>query len=85
MSRQSHFSAKHYESEATGPFSFLNPTVRRKPLPEIKQAGLEKNCSQDTLQGNGAEEKKDDEISASDVQHKWTSRDNRKGELDTAP
>lgn len=84
MSCQEHFSRRHYEAQATGPVSFLNPTVRRKPLPSLSPTSSHKTGSQDTLHGVTDGEKvlsgkKDEEIAASDIHHKWTSRNNRKG------
>jgi hypothetical protein len=84
MSRQEraqHFASRHYEGLASGPLSFLNPTVRRRALPaadpdEIVSEDADKEGKD--LEKDAPEHR--DEISADDVHNEWRSRDNRKGE-----
>jgi hypothetical protein len=73
----------HYEGESSGPFSFLNPTTRRMPIPSQKE---DRSSSQEESLKDGdgeqnavKESKQKDEIRAEDVYRKWRSRDNRKG------
>lgn len=86
---ESHFSSRHYEGQSFGPFGFLNPTVRRSPLPlnrrqsqsSEEQPGKVKTgelvpAEGGTTTGNTNK----DEIRAEGVQQTWRSRDNRKGQ-----
>lgn len=85
-----HFSDRHYEGSASGPFSFLNPTTRRIPLTS-GQTNIRQQLSRDTSRNgespvekpaqDGAASKP--EIRAEDVHHKWRTRDNRKGSFKT--
>lgn len=89
MPRQEHFPARHYEGTASGPFSFLNPTERLRKVPVGRHSShVGSQNSQDTLRGDDATDvdaektgKTDhgDEMRAKGVEHKWRSRDNRKG------
>ena len=89
-----HFTGLHSAGEASGPFSFLNPTTRRSALPPFRKTHTSsQSSSQDTPQENGgmqlkkveeAEEAPKDEILAEDVHRKWRSRDNRKGKTPTS-
>jgi len=82
---QPHFTARHYEGEASGPFSFLNPTVRKRPLqlnkPNSSQEDLQRNVDGQSTENSGAK----GETRAEDVQEKWTSRNNRKGDFPIPP
>lgn len=77
-----HFPERHYDGSASGPFALLNPTVRRFPLAASKPDAQCSDSSQ--IKGADAETKADrlprDEVRAEDVERKWRSRDNRKGE-----
>lgn len=76
----------HYEGESYGPFSFLNPTVRKQRLPPAHAAPASSQ-EHELENGNGAVNgakkvpEKKDEIRAQDVYRKWRSRDNRKGKI----
>jgi hypothetical protein len=84
MNRLPHWSGHHDEGQAYGPFTFLNPTTRRLPLPFQKPV---RESSQEDLQvkENGARNAtphsngKNDDIRAEDVERLYRTRDNRKG------
>jgi hypothetical protein len=74
-----HFSARHYEGEASGPVSFLNPTTRRFAAPS-KSTSRPNNQPKENGDENGSSGSvPQDEERASSVEQKWRSRDNRKG------
>jgi hypothetical protein len=85
---RNHFSDRHYEGTTFGPFSFLNPTIRRSPIPlnlqhrSGSETGDEKTPDGESTGSsashiNAASPK--GEMRASVVDQKWRSRDNRKG------
>lgn len=82
---QSHFTGRrHYEGEASGPFSFLNPTVRKRPLQLNNSKSSQQNVEvgksgSDGQEGQSATSSREAETRADEVQEKWRSRDNRKG------
>lgn len=73
----------------SSPFSFLNPTISRRPFPfpdkqrEVEQSETKVGGSEDGIlkPGESALSGETDEIKADDVEQKWRSRDNRKGML----
>lgn len=83
-----HFSDQHYEGASSGPFSFLNPTVRRSPVPvknqprsasetsDEKSSNGEITGSKESPSNNSVPK---EDMRASVVEQKWRSRDNRKG------
>lgn len=75
--------SNHHHLTDSGPFSFLNPTTRRRPFPEKDpNGGTNINAgSEDEIpktDGNAIIEPTK-EIKVDDVHQKWRSRDNRKG------
>lgn len=85
---RSHFSDRHYEGTMSGPFSFLNPTIRRLPVPVNSQprsgseTGDEKTPDGETTGSSPSPSNAPapkEEVRASAVEQKWRSRDNRKG------
>jgi hypothetical protein len=85
---RSHFSDRHYEGAMSGPFSFLNPTIRRSPIsvnnqPKSGSATSAENTTNGEITGysttrSDASAPKG-EMRASAVEQNWRSRDNRKG------
>jgi hypothetical protein len=69
---------------ASGPFPFLNPTTRRFPVLSSprSRAGKETGTTAapcDEESSDPSKEGPEDEVQAAAVEHKWRSRDNRKG------
>ena len=85
---RSHFSDRHYKGTTSGPFSFLNPTIRKSPVTLTPQSrfgsetGDEKIPDEETTGSSPSPNNADapeNEMRASAVEQQWRSRDNRKG------
>jgi len=69
----------------SGPFSFLNPTIRRSPVPVKPQSrsgsetGDERTPDGETTGSSLSPNNDPAEMRAFAVEQKWRSRDNRKG------
>jgi hypothetical protein len=72
----------------SGPFPFLNPTIRRSPIPVKPQTrsgsetGNEQTPNGETTGSTSSfsnDPAPEEEVRASAVEQKWRSRDNRKG------